>query len=458
MQVQTEELARRMFSPELERQLLSLIINDRDEQLAALNDASEKLFSGFERPELFAMLRKMSAKRLQIDQFSVQNFLEINAKEYRSEPMIKELNAVNNTPAFEGYSNLVSHLNEYTTKRTIYNMAADIIQKLNRNESVEEIQKEATKILVSNIKDDKEKSLAEVAAETLHNIIEEPMSKQALKTGITEFDRLFAGFLKDRYWVLGSESSVGKTATAIDFLYRLCTNPDNEGKIAILFLSYEMSEERLGRRIVSRHTGFNEDRLKQSFKAFTQEEKDRITDATTMFAGWPLEIVYKSLHPQQMKLRAQRFAMEHQGKHLIIIVDNLSKIAELYPDQRKGMIEASAACKSFCIDYDATTIALAHLTKETSNTENQRKYAGRPNISQLAEAGNIRNDADNVLLLWRPEMYANRISYNDYDDWQTANKMLYLVQKNRDGQSPVDVILDCNIGINKIMDPENPFE
>lgn len=455
--MQTEELAKRMFSLDLERQLLSLIISDKDEQLIALNDASDKLFSGLERPELFRMLQTMAEKNLQIDQFSVHNFLEINAKAYRHEPVGKELQQVNNTPAFEGHKNLISHLKEYSAKRALYNMCAEISQKLARNENTEEIFKEATKLLVSNIRDEREMTLAEIAEATYNGIMVNPLSKQAMKTGISEFDQLFFGFLKDRYWVLGSESGVGKTATSVDMIYRLCTTPANEGKFKILFLSFEMNEERLGRRITSRHTGFTEQRLGQSFKALTEEEGKKIKEATEMFTSWPMDIVYKTLSPQQMKLRVQRFAMENPDKHLIIIVDNLSEIAKQNSDQRKGMIDASSVCKSFCIDHKATTIALAHLTKETSTTENKRKYAGRPSVSQLAESGMIRNQADNVLLLWRPETIAPVISYGDYENWQTKDKMIYVIEKNRDGQCPVDVILDCNIGINKISDPENPF-
>jgi replicative DNA helicase len=69
----------------------------------------------------------------------------------------------------------------------------------------------------------------------------------------------------------------------------------------------------------------------------------------------------------------------------------------------------------------------------------QKQNAGRPTLSGLKGSGDIEDDADVAVLIWRPDRYAKTIKYEGRQI-DTDGKVFLLVDKNRDGE-PAEIMM-----------------
>jgi replicative DNA helicase len=189
---------------------------------------------------------------------------------------------------------------------------------------------------------------------------------------------------------------------------------------------------------------------------FTPEEIAAIKKAHAEIKKYPLEIVYATMNCHQLRLRMRRFALQNPDKHLVVVLDHLGLVQGDTADMRVNTIIASGVLKSFCVDYAATVINLTQFTKSADAPENKKIYY-RPSMNFIMESGRVRQDSDIVILLWRPEIWFPFINYKGDENWETMGKMVWLVEKNRDGFAPCDIILGCNIGTNKLNNSAEVF-
>src|SRR5690606_35333068 len=107
----------------------------------------------------------------------------------------------------------------------------------------------------------------------------------------------------------------------------------------------------------------------------------------------------------------------------------------------------------------ASVFPLTQLKKELTDSNSPANKASfhRPNDSHIMESGSLKADSDVVLLLWRPDMRYTHINYDGIENWDVRGKLFLLNYKNRDGQSPTDVIMGCDIKYNHLYDLDDPF-
>jgi replicative DNA helicase len=90
-------------------------------------------------------------------------------------------------------------------------------------------------------------------------------------------------------------------------------------------------------------------------------------------------------------------------------------------------VNISANIKAMAKELDVPVIVLSQLSRAPENRDKE----GTPRISDLRDSGAIEQDADVVMLLWRPSYYANKL-------------------KDTAGQTPVDdTIAKVDIGKNR---------
>jgi replicative DNA helicase len=155
-----------------------------------------------------------------------------------------------------------------------------------------------------------------------------------------------------------------------------------------------------------------------------------------------------------MKLKGKHFALKNKGKHLIYVLDHLGEVDGEKTNIRIETDQAMSAMKSFCKDYDATSIVLSQLSKAVIDEKN-RINSFRPNASHVMESVGVQAKSDVMILLWRPEIYFDYVSYDGNPSWTTAGKLVPIVVKNRDGQAPYDIVMGHQIQYNKFFSIEN---
>lgn len=457
LQDEGKHLQHKLYNLEMERELISYLIHsDRIEQASLVDKIDSAYFSSKEFLELFELISSVTGEDRPVNPFSIRTDFNARVPEYRKAVLTEYLEMAIQGEANQDPDNLVHYLKEMFRNRTLISGIETAKRKIASGSEVDDIINDLSKsIITAEATTVKEKSMSDIKKILIDQILNKKGRSKGLLTGLDSFDREFGGIKPDQNWVIGADSGCGKTAVCIDLMARLSIRYPKD--IAILYVSLEMSEDRIMKRLVSRETGFTNTALDDPFNRRTADEKLEIWDAINKVTDFPITVVYQTLDNYKLRNRVRRFILENKGKHPIIFLDHVGLVDGDISDMRKHTIMSANTMKSFNIDYKATTFLLTQLKKEIGSPE-RRKTFHRPYVSDIMESGAVRANADNVILLWRPEYYGlDTIALGSNEEWNTKNRIIFLNEKNRDGQSPTTQIYQTSIATNYFENDPSPF-
>ena len=167
-----------------------------------------------------------------------------------------------------------------------------------------------------------------------------------------------------------------------------------------LIFSLEMSKSQITQRFISLQTGISSDKIRDA--KIYGDDWQKIEKAQTYFQNLPLYIDDNAgMTIWQLQAKARKMKMKHNIK--IIFVDYLQLISAhqkgINRDQEMGII--SRTLKKIAKDLNIPVIALSQLNRGVESRSDKR-----PLISDLRESGNIEQDADRVLMFYRPFYYS----------------------------------------------------
>lgn len=242
-----------------------------------------------------------------------------------------------------------------------------------------------------------EKMLYEYLPEVF-SIMQRQSNKEitGLKTGLIDLDSRLSGLQKSDLIVLGGRPRMGKTSLATDIAGSVAID---QGK-SVVFFSLEMA----GRQIVERHlftrAKINGQLLRKGH--LPKQDYPRIAEAAKHF-GKPVKWMIDggtSLSPLQVLSKCRRHRMKY-GLDLVII-DNIQKMKSdtKEKDKRIEVGKITEALKNMAKDLDVPIIAISHLNRGADHRADPE-----PVLSDLHESGNIEQDADIVLFVYRESEY-----------------------------------------------------
>jgi replicative DNA helicase len=249
-----------------------------------------------------------------------------------------------------------------------------------------------------------------------------------LKTGFCDLDLHMSGFQKSDLIVLGGRPRMGKTTLATDIAGNVAIE---QGK-SVAFFSLEMA----GRQIVERHlftrAKVNGQMLRKG--KLPQREFPKIAEASGQFGKgvkWMID-GGTSLSPLQLLSKCRRHRMKF-GLDLIVI-DNIQKMRSdtREKDRRVEIGEVSKALKIIAKDLDVPVLAISHLNRGPDHRSDPE-----PVLSDLHESGNIEQDADIVLFVYRE---------SEYKDVEAGkeNETKLIFAKYRNGEGGCHTLLHFN--------------
>lgn len=274
-----------------------------------------------------------------------------------------------------------------------------------------------------------------------------------LPSGITKLDRKLLGFTKGELVILAGRPGMGKSALMVT----AARNMAQAGHIGILF-SQEMSEIALGQRMIADHM-FNFGAINYfNFRSgrFDEVAFKRATEAAETIGRLPLRI-----EPAPAQTAAQIAAQARQAKRRggldFIFVDHLQIMqpSGRYMSRNDQIGEITAAFKALAKELDIVVILLCQLSRAVETRDNKR-----PQMSDLRDSGNIEQDADVVIMLYREMYYLERREPDrgsaEHAAWQTAcfraeNRLEIIIEKQRAGPTGT-IEAFCNIGCNAVRD------
>jgi replicative DNA helicase len=237
--------------------------------------------------------------------------------------------------------------------------------------------------------------LVNPAVERIQKLIELHTGISGLSTGYRELDKKLAGLQPSDMIVLAARPSVGKTALALNIARHVAID---EKKGALIF-SLEMSKEQLTQRLLCMEGRINSDWLRAGFLA--KEVMSKVSDAAGRMYEAPIyiddtpNITILDVRSKSRRLMAQRQVS-------VIIIDYLQLMNA--PVRRKNsenrqveISEISRGIKGLARELHVPVVALSQLSREAEKDDR-----GVPKLSHLRESGSIEQDADVVLMLYRP--------------------------------------------------------
>lgn len=453
-----EEFNNKMRDENAEADILALLISGTNSNVTPIEQADimasvkREHFSNLVNFELFDFMTEIFNSNRDLSKEGIKSVISLRGSNGRIKTLKDEVDRLSQFRVMESYGSLIERMKEVYKTRSFYN---DVLVKGNalfsRNEPIDSLIEQISDSLM-NIDSGRTKvELKTEAINVVNRLLDKQSAVKGLMTGLEEFDKETGGIKPDRYYTIGAESGAGKTAILIDFIERLASQHND--KIAILFFSMEMSEERIIQRLISRKTGLTNQRLEERGKSLNPSERTAISQAGKAISKYNLEIIYDVMNIPQMELAVRRFALQNKGKHLMIMLDHIGLVQGRTNDMRVNTINASSMMKGFCTKYKSSCFVLTQFTKEIDSKENTKTYH-RPHMGYIMESGRIRQDSDVVILLWRPETRFVHIRYKGDDQWKTAYRIVFLYEKIRDGFAPFDSIYYCDIGANLVRNLE----
>jgi len=213
-----------------------------------------------------------------------------------------------------------------------------------------------------------------------------------ITSGFHKLDTMTDGFQFGELAIIAARPSIGKTAIAIAIAKAAAI----EHRVPTLFISLEMSDESIVRRMVSTIGSIPMQDIKTG--DLNEGGMRAMGAATAKVAGSPIHFVSGSGVSSIATITAViRRAVRKWGVKLVL-VDYLQKIHGTKAAEKKTyeIAEVSGKLKGVASDTKTAVVALAQL-----NRENEKDKGRVPRLTDLADSGQIERDADLVLLLDR---------------------------------------------------------
>ncbi len=251
-------------------------------------------------------------------------------------------------------------------------------------------------------------------------------------TGYSDLDKVLTGLNRSDLILIGARPAMGKTSFALN----LARNVAALGKRKVLFFSLEMTKEQLAMRVLGTEARVSSMKMRNG--NISQDEWIRLGMATSALNDCELYFDdTSSITVPEMKAKTRRL-----GGVECVIIDYLGLIkgSTRTENRVQEVSEITRNLKMMAKDLNIPVICCAQLSRGTEG----RGKSHRPQLSDLRESGSIEQDADIVMMLYRPDYYKGEREDDEPEEQkQDANIAEVIVVKNRHGETgTVEFVFD----------------
>ncbi len=239
------------------------------------------------------------------------------------------------------------------------------------------------------------------------------------QSGFYELDRLVGGFQPGSLNIVAARPSMGKTAFAINIAQ---FGGQNAGRPVLIF-SLEMGAEQLVQRMLGAEARINIHDLRNG--SFPKSSWESLAEAAGRLAEAPIYIDDSSmLSTLEFRARCRRFKSRHKDLGLVVVdYLQLMNSSRRIENKQQEVAEISRGLKGVARELEVPVIALSQLSRAVEQ-RNEKK----PQLSDLRDSGAIEQDADTVLLMYRPGYYEAGVPGEEED-----NRAFINLAKHRNG-------------------------
>ncbi|MBO4847873.1 MAG: replicative DNA helicase [Clostridia bacterium] len=423
----SEELFDLPYSEEAEKAVLGSVLLSPQAAEKALDKLKPEDFFSLRNRDVFAAMKYLWDRGGSIDVVTVMDALERLGKLESSGGLeyITELSVF--TPTALNVEHYISIVEEESTRRRLIKVCTEVAQEARTGT------RETAKLL-----DDAERRIFEIAVRASDETIE-PIApiyarvyrrigelmrmdgqSTGLPTGFIDLDILTSGLQKSDLIIIAGRPASGKSTLALN----IATHAALREGATVAFFNLEMSKDQLVSRVMATETGvplYNirtghvaSEELLEIAKGF-----NRIGDAALLLDDTP------GISVAELRSRCRRIKAR-QGLDLVIVdYLQLMQATGRAESRVQAVSEMTRNLKILARELDVPLIVLSQLSREPDKRSDHT-----PLMSDLRESGSIEQDADIIMMLYRPAAYVDTQEYAD------NNNIAYLhVVKHRNGET-----------------------
>lgn len=293
---------------------------------------------------------------------------------------------------------------------------------------------------------------------------------EIIKTGLPPMDKVLAGWHRKELSIIAARPGMGKSA----FLFSAFLSAAKV-KTSSLIFSMEMPTDMVTKRMLSdavwnRETPIPYERY--AHRDLPSHEIDRLEGVAKKNARLPMTIDDQvGLTVSEIRTRTKRHMdkLDNAGHRLdCVVIDHLGKIraSDRYAGNKVHETgEKTNALAEMAKELDVAVVCAHQLNRGPENRDNKR-----PTLADLRDTGDVEQDAETVILLFRQAYYLQQRggdhAHDDHDDGakkskkkmteeervalleEVKNELEAIVAKNRNGPcTTVDLYIDVGSNV-----------
>ena len=216
-----------------------------------------------------------------------------------------------------------------------------------------------------------------------------PFELSGIASGFPEIDRYTEGFERGDLVILAARPAVGKTSLAL----AIAEHASRHGRTTLV-VSLEMDSKQVVARLLGLTGQTNLLGLRTGADVLDTGAADRLSKLPLFIDDTP------GISIMELRTKARRISAQH-GLQLLV-VDYLQLIrADSHEENRVQEISTiTRNLKALARELNIVVLALSQLSRAAGDGGTE------PKLATLRESGSIEQDADIVLMLWRPKEVA----------------------------------------------------
>lgn len=409
----------------LERSLLGTMLQEN--YLILDGDIQANHFQSQVHKSIFTAMEHLANHNQPVDYITLLTMVE--PRELGGANYLASLQNYADSEKFEAYLELVKK--EWREKEKHHLL----MQASMQNWEIEKIQKEfdALQTDTFSIDTDIMNDIAQMAERPYI-----PMQEQSIvPTNLKELEKLIVGFRQGELTIIAGRPSMGKT----DVMNNFALTAGFSGFLPIIF-SLEMSKAMLLDRLIAATGRISRLKMRDPYRYFSEKQREQWVPVLTELSKANIQIDDRAgLTVSQMRAQVRRLMKTYPAHKPIVFIDYLQIITSTLAKGANQTViigKISWELKQMAKEFDCSVVCLSQLNRSVESRQNKRPF-----MSDLRDSGNIEQDADVIILLYRDSYYGEK-DEGERDSQpvdhaaNTAREKLELnVVKNRNGPTGI---------------------
>lgn len=266
-----------------------------------------------------------------------------------------------------------------------------------------ELVEQAEKAILEVARDDRKQDFRRIEEvlheelDKLHRLSTEGTSLTGTPSGFKDLDEVTGGFQPGNLIIIAARPAMGKSALVCN----IAENAAVEHGRPVALFSLEMAEAELAQRFVASQARIKGEELRKGRVA--EQRWPKILKASQRLAESPLWVDDSSdVGMLELRAKARRLHTQAPGGLGLIVIDylQLMRTDSRYDSRVTAVGELSRGLKILARELGVPVIALSQLSRAVETRPDKR-----PQLSDLRESGNLEQDADLVMFIYRDEYY-----------------------------------------------------